>query len=159
MNKFVIKIDSTWKRIFDILLLLLAVWNIFSNAYFTAFGIPNDKVITMIDNFVEVFFYCDMVFNFCQEYLDEETYTIVSDFKLIAKHYIKKTFIIDLLACLPITLFETIYLIFESNEVRLFRMLKLLRLPRLAELLNVEKFKSLINEYYQGQLERRLKEG
>jgi hypothetical protein len=63
------------------------------------------------------------------------------------------------LACLPITLFETIYLIFESNEVRLFRMLKLLRLPRLAELLNVEKFKSLINEYYQGQLERRLKEG
>jgi len=55
-----------------------------------------------LDNFVETLFLMDMVFCFCQEYLDEETYTVQSDIKTIAKHYLKRSFIFDLLAWLPI---------------------------------------------------------
>ena len=41
---------------------------------------------------------------------------------------------------------------FKLEEVYLFRLLKLLRIPRLFELLDVEKFKVVINFYYQNKL-------
>jgi hypothetical protein len=38
---------------------------------------------------------------FCQEYMDEETYNVVSNFKQIAKHYAKSVFIFDFIAWMP----------------------------------------------------------
>lgn len=74
----VIKKDSSWKGAFDILMLFVSCYNIFVNAYYSAFGIPNTESFVIIDNFVEGLFICDLVFCFCQEYLDEETYSLVS---------------------------------------------------------------------------------
>ena len=73
-----------------------------------------------------------MIFMFCQEYMDEETYNVVSNFKQIALHYAKSVFIFDFIAWLPISLF-----IQEGDKayqlkLRLLRILRLLRLPRLA---------------------------
>ena len=81
-------------------------------------------------------FLMDIVFTFCQEYLDEETYKVVSDIKLIAINYLKGTFIFDFLAWIP---FEWIFS--DYHHVRLFRLLKLFRVPRLAALINVDNFK------------------
>ena len=50
---------------------------------------------------VEYLFLADMVFMFCQEYMDEETYNVVSNFKQIAKHYAKSVFIFDFIAWMP----------------------------------------------------------
>ena len=103
-----IKKDSTWKGIFDLILLLISCYNIFSNAYYSAFGVPDSLSFKIVDNFVEGLFWCDLCFCFCQEYLDEETYTIVSDIKKIFKHYLMGTFFVDFLACLPIESFPGI---------------------------------------------------
>ena len=70
----------------------------------------------------------DMIFNFLEEYLDEETYTYVSDLKKISLRYLKGKFIYDLLAWLP---FDLMIVLFNGKK-RLFRVLKMLRLPRLA---------------------------
>ena len=51
---------------------------------------------------IEGLFLIDLIFCFFQEYKDEETYTIISDVKKIAKHYLKGSFIFDLLAIIPI---------------------------------------------------------
>ena len=51
---------------------------------------------------IEGLFLFDLIFCFFQEYKDEETYTIVSDVKKIAKHYARGSFIFDLLAIIPI---------------------------------------------------------
>lgn len=91
----------------------------------------------------------DLFFCFCQEYKDEETYTIVSDIKLIAKHYAKGSFIFDLLANIPFELMLTAGKAGEINDKsRLYRLLKLFRVPRLFELLNVDRIKSTITDYY-----------
>lgn len=37
----VIKKDSNWKGAFDILMLFVSCYNIFVNAYYSAFGIPD----------------------------------------------------------------------------------------------------------------------
>ena len=99
----VIKKESSWKGGFDVVMLFVSCYNIFMNAYYSAFGIPTDPYFNYVDMAVESLFICDLVFCFCQEYLDEETYSVVTNIKQIAKHYLKKTFIVDFVACLPIT--------------------------------------------------------
>jgi hypothetical protein len=101
-----------------------------------------------------VLFAFDLFFCFCQEYKDEETYTIVSDIKLIAKHYAKGSFIFDLLANIPFELLfnrgpkQVVSAAAGSDKSRLYRLLKLFRVPRLFELLNVDRIKTVITDYY-----------
>lgn len=85
--------------------------------------------------------------------MDEETYNIVSSFKKIAKHYLKKSFMFDFIAWFPLSLFMDSTKPLYARDRRLFRLLRLLRLPRLAQLLDVEKCKSILNEYYGKKLE------
>ena len=105
LNKFVIRKDSTWKGVFDIVMMFTSCFNIFGNAYYAAFGVPTTSTEIILDNFIEVLFLMDMIFCFCQEYMDEETYNIVSSLKQIAKHYAKKSFIFDFIAWFPAQLF------------------------------------------------------
>lgn len=93
-------------------------------------------------------FLFDMIFCFFQEYIDAESFHKVTNFKIIAKRYARKSFVYDLFAWLPIDMF------FKREGVYLFRLLKLLRIPRLFELLDVEKFKQVLNLYYQVKLDQ-----
>ena len=40
LNKLVISKDSTWKGWFDLVMMVAAIFNIFGNAYYSAFGVP-----------------------------------------------------------------------------------------------------------------------
>lgn len=112
-----------------------------------------------MDSAVESIFWLDMIFSFFEEYLDEETFLIVTDFKSISRHYLRSVFIFDFTACFPVEyLFSSRWhtgrqvSLAGSNKLRLLRVLKLLRIPRLTQLLNVEKFKELLNTYYGNRL-------
>jgi len=140
-DKFVISLDSTWKTSFDIIMLIASCYNTFSQAYYAAFGNPTNTYQVILDYFIEILFFLDFIFCFCQEYKDEETYTVVSDIKKIAKHYLKGSCIFDLLANIPFELFFKIKKNSRDDEKRLLRLFKLLRLPRLFALLNVDRIK------------------
>lgn len=98
----------------------------------------------------------DFIFCFCQEYNDEETYCLISDIKQIAVHYLKGSCFFDLLAIIPFSFFivgkNTGTNDPKKSKVRLFRLIKLLRVPRLFELLNVDRFKKYIKDYYNNRL-------
>jgi hypothetical protein len=64
LDKFVIKKDCTWKGIFDIMLMSVSIYNIFGNAYYSAFGEPEDTWFWVIDLLVETMFLFDMLFCF-----------------------------------------------------------------------------------------------
>lgn len=153
LDKFVIKKDSTWKGLFDIFLMFISVYNIFGNAFYSAFGEPTSTLFLFIDLTVELMFFFDMIFCFFQEYKDEETYNIVSSFRQIATHYFKRSFIFDYIAWFPFDLFLDQTSPFWAFYSRILRLLKLFRLPRLTQLLDVEKCKSLLNEYYGKRLQ------
>jgi hypothetical protein len=148
LNLLVIKKDSTCKGIFDFIMLFVACQNIFANAYHSAFGIPTSTMFLIADTVIEGLFMFDILLNFCEEYLDEETFVYVSDFLSIAQHYLKRTFVVDFLACLPITVFLSVVdsdsESLTQDQVRLFRLIKLLRLPRLLTLFNLQKFQTLL---------------
>jgi len=100
-DNLVIKLDSTWKGIFDIILLFASVMNTFSQAYYAAFGLPTSELEIFLDQSIEFLFWLDFFFCFCQEYIDEQTFMAVSELKLIAKHYMMGSCFFDLLACIP----------------------------------------------------------
>ena len=66
----VIKKESAWKNIFDLVILFLAAYTITVNAYYAAFGTPTDLKQILFDYLIEVFFLFDICFSFCQEYVD-----------------------------------------------------------------------------------------
>lgn len=151
-----IKEDSTWKAYFDLLMLIASVYNVFTQAYYSAFGLPEGFYFNVLDYLIEVLFFLDFCFCFCQEYKDEETYTMVTDIKKIAKHYLKGSCIFDLLANIPFELFFTMgqEKMQESSKKasRMYKMLKFLRIPRLFELLNVDRVKQSITDFYSKRL-------
>jgi len=62
--------------------MLVSIQNIFFNAYYAGFGVPKDYSTSYwFDMAVEYLFLFDMIFMFCTEYMDEETYNVVSNFK------------------------------------------------------------------------------
>ena len=102
LDKLVISKESGWKSLFDLIMMLVSIQNIFFNAFYAGFGVPETYSISyFVDKTFETLFLFDMMFCFCQEYMDEETYNIVSNFKLIAKHYAKSSFIFDFIAWMP----------------------------------------------------------
>ena len=42
MDKLIISLDSDWKSYFDLLMLFASVYNSFTQAYYSAFGEPNE---------------------------------------------------------------------------------------------------------------------
>lgn len=64
-------------------MLLVSVYNIYSNAFFSCFHTEFQGTTNffIIDNGIEGLFFIDMLCCFFQEYLDEETFTEVSEVK------------------------------------------------------------------------------
>jgi hypothetical protein len=137
LSMLIISKDSDWKTVFDIIMLFASVYSTFSQAYYAAFGPPDVvyfemaqqsiTVIKFIDETVELLFYLDFIFCFLQEYKD-----------------VKGSCVFDLLACLPLDRI----LGSQKEDTRLYRLLKLFRVPRLLELLNVDRIKQTINDHY-----------
>ena len=123
-------------------MLVAACYNTFTQAYYAAFGFSESFLNLWLDYTIEFLFTLDFIFCFCQEYKDEETYTIVSDIKKIAKHYLRSSCVFDLLAIIPFELiFNDPTVSDQKDTSRMYRLVKLLRVPRLFELLNVDRFK------------------
>ena len=137
-------------------MILVSSYNVFSQALYAAFGDPVNEIYLFLDLFIELLFSLDFAFCFCQEYNDEETYCLISDVKKIAIHYLKGSCFFDLLAIIPFSTFfvdkNSIKGDPKNNKARLFRLIKLLRVPRLFELLNVDRFKKYIKDYYNNKL-------
>ena len=130
------------------LMLPVSCYNVFGNAYYSAFGSSTDTHIIIIDWIVELLFLIDIFYNFTQEHIDDETYAIVSDITTIAKKYLLGGFIFDFFAWIP---FNSIV---EPN--RLYRLFKLLRIPRTFQLIDVNYMKKILNAVLNRHLNSKL---
>ena len=58
------KIDNSFKDKFDMIMLPVSCYNIFGNAYFSAFGYTTNSYMKIVDWVVETLFLIDIFFNF-----------------------------------------------------------------------------------------------
>jgi len=65
------------------MMLVISVCNIYGNAYLACFQttVAETMWFMIMDNLFEFLYFIDMTCCFCQEYLDEETFTEVTDVK------------------------------------------------------------------------------
>ena len=128
--------DSSWKSIFDVIILVLVGYSCFTTLFYVAFGVPTNWLHVLWDLIVEYMFYLDFFLSFLQEYFDEESQQRIRDLKLIAKQYVEGWFIIDFVSIFPFGVF------FNTGVVtKLFR---LCRLPRLIKLIDPSRFKKVL---------------
>lgn len=123
----VIKPDSYFKIIWDIILLLFIIINIFYIPIYISFEIyPNGIFEWLFDLLPSWIFIAEMVLNFNTAYYDKGL--MHEDRKSIIKHYVKGNFIWDLIVVVP---FLMSYL-----DIPFVRYALLLRLTRLSSLMN-----------------------
>ncbi len=72
-----------------------------SAAYFACFGFVDNTGFLATDIVIECCFLLDIVLNFLIQYKDDE-HKPVRDLKRIAVRYLKKLFIVDFLATIPL---------------------------------------------------------
>jgi len=107
-----------------------------SAAYFACFGFIDKLGFLITDIAIEVCFFFDIVLNFLLQYKDDQ-HKPVRDLKRIAVRYLKKLFIVDFLATIPLRYMN---LLEDENDERLFFLFKLFRLYKLKEVMDTKNF-------------------
>ena len=137
--------NSRGKVRWDLLIMLLAVWNAFQIPINVAFpGSFFDSTYFLILNFfIDIGFLLDIIVNFRTTFLNKKTQEEVSNSYLIAVEYLKTRFTVDLLATIP---FDNIggFFIPEDQTVilQIFGLLKLVRILRLSRIITFLNVKS-----------------
>jgi len=122
-------------------------------AYFACFGFPTSTSYIVVDIIIELCFATDIFLNFFLQYKDEKDLKPVREHKLIALRYLKGFFFVDFLATLPL-----VYIIGKSDPEtqQLVLLLKLLRLPRLKDVVDTKNFQDKVKYLFKRRLKRLL---
>ena len=91
------------------------------------------------DTLIDFFFCADVILNFFTGYIDEKRDMIILKRDKIFKHYLKTTFVLDLLASFPYELVQGIFVLNLTGVLRLWRLTRLMRLLRLQRMFRYSK--------------------
>lgn len=144
LQRLIIPHNSKWKRFYDFVILICVGYSCFSTVYYAAFGEPTDLGLLIFDYMVEVLFGISLILNFFHAYKDPETNKVVTDIKSIAYRYLSGWFLVDFLSIFPF------YLFVNSKYSILIQLLRILRMPKLMELIDVKKTKRVVNSFFEN---------
>lgn len=123
--------DSRFKTLWDLLIIIFAVYNAIFIPYEFWFTIKDNIFLTVVDRTIDALFMTDIVINFRTIYRDSRTDEEIRDSKKIALRYlIYGRFGIDLFASVPLELIIT-----GSSNLRIIALLKMVRLLRLGRII------------------------
>ncbi|XP_068302539.1 potassium channel SKOR-like isoform X2 [Pyrus communis] len=127
----VIHPDNWWYRAWMKFILGWAVYSSFFTPFEFGFFRGLEKKLFILDVVGQIAFLVDIVLQFFLAYRDSHTYRMVYKRKLIALRYLKSSFIIDLLGCMP---WDLIYKACGRREevryllwIRLYRVCKVIK--------------------------------
>jgi|Transcript_28203 hypothetical protein len=81
--------------------MLLAMYNCFAVPFFVAFRPEETFTFIIINTFIDCMFMIDLVLNFFTTYIDRNGDEVLNT-KRIAVNYLKGTFVLDLIASVPL---------------------------------------------------------
>lgn len=149
-DRFIIAPDSRYKQFFNIVIIFLSLISTITAAYFACFGFVKDPIFIALELMMESCFLLDIILNFLLQYKDDEDFKPVKDLKKIAIRYLKRFFIIDFLATVPL---RYMMLSDEPDTLQLFYLLKLLRLPKLQSVMDTKNFQDMIKSVFRRRLQ------
>jgi len=145
-GEFLFRPSSAFKIKWDIIVIILSIWNSIEIPFEFAFpeSFEGATTINAIDKVIDALFVFDILVNFRTMYVDPKTDLMIEDPKKISKNYIQGRFWIDLVASIP---FEVFAVFLENDDgtagnettLKIFGMLKLVRLMRLGRMVSFMK--------------------
>ena len=141
-----------WSAIIQVILIYTAIYVPFKLSF-----IPPTTKLPFWDTFdrlVDVLFVCDLIINFLLAY-ERRDGSIETRPKVISLKYLKSWFAVDFIACIPVDLFEPLFMASSNDNgldvksiSRLSKLPRLYRLIRLIRLFRLFKFsRSLRNVF------------
>lgn len=146
----ILSINDARKTQWDLFVMILATFNVFVIPLDVGFQPESFQsfFFKFLNWVIDIFFLIDILISFRTTYINERTGAEVKEVKLIARHYLRGQFTIDLLATLP---FDTIgAVLFDSDNLtfKFFGALKLVRVLRLSKIItylrSTEEFKAFL---------------
>ncbi|WZN64521.1 potassium voltage-gated channel protein [Chloropicon roscoffensis] len=126
-----ISTESSWKTRWDLVIIVLVLYNSFFIPYNFSFVTEANPTMDMFDYFVDFLFLIDMALSFFTGFYDIRGDEVV-DLKEIRKKYMSRWFWIDMVAIFP---FEVLIIASGKNlNVSVFNLFKAPRLLRLGKL-------------------------
>lgn len=141
--------DSQRKLLWDSLIGLFIFYSVTIIPYRIGFQRMPSSSIAIFDRIVDLFFLIDICVVFNTTYVEPTTELIVTDRKIIALHYLKLWFWIDIFSTIPID--EIVGVVMGGGEelaaLGLIRILRLTKLLKLLRVLKLSKFGKFIDGY------------
>lgn len=139
LPKYILHPENKYYLLFQILLFIVILFNSIEVPYRVGFNAEPNEAWLFFSVLFDIIFIADIVIHFFTAYYRHLDY-LESDYKEIRKHYIRTTFIYDLLSSIPIDLI--FYLLdFDGHmhlkSYRLSKLLRFLKLLRLYKLLRL----------------------
>ena len=123
--------DSKWKMRWDLLVIILAIYNSVMSPYELAYGTISSVYKAIVDWTCNVLFFTDIIFSFWTMVKNPKTEEIVNNWKYSAIRYVfYGRFIIDLAASFPTEILN--YSLGNNPHYKLVGLLKLIRILRLG---------------------------
>ena len=127
--QFIISYKNQVKKWWDILVLVLAVWNAFFMPFDYAFVIPDTVVfVRTFDLLVDVIFCFDIILMFLTTYLSKDGQEISDNFRIASQYTSSLRFYTDFFSLLGINIFAQL-----SKRLKIFGLLKILRVFRIND--------------------------
>ena len=145
-TKCLIRGHSKWKLRWDLIVMILAIYNCFSIPLEVSFqpDIMNSTLFFVVNSVIDTCFFLDLIINFRTTFIHPKTGSEVIVTSDIAMSYLKGRFWIDLLATIP---FDNIgELVFGSGNADLLRSISLLKLVRVLRLNKIISIMKVANE-------------
>lgn len=126
-DRFLLNPEGMFLVVFDPIVLVTIIYSCLTSAYMVCFAASVPQWYRVSDFTCSWIFGSEIVFNCMREYRDN-TGIFVRDHRLIIAKYAKSWFLFDVIASFPYALF------ISKNDVLAFKLLRLIRLPRMIKI-------------------------
>ena len=100
--EFMISFNDTRRVRWDTFVIVLTIYNCFYIPFAISFEPPVFYVIEVIDSFIDLIFYIDIVFNLRTTFMTNEGEEIIDKKKIARRYILESTFFPDVLSILPL---------------------------------------------------------
>lgn len=154
-DKLVLTTDMHLLKLFMIVITVFSVLSTLFAAYFACFGEPATPGIKAFEIVMEVFFALDIIRNFLMQYTEPtEPKKPIRVCSKIASHYVKTSFVYDMVALSATPLIILFTGVWTPDNVSLFFLLRLLRLSKIVIIMDKSAFISVVRHHYKKKLQK-----
>eukprot|EP00948_MAST-09A_sp_MAST-9A-sp1_P000582 g582.t1 len=143
----VIDPHGSFRIVWDIFVGILIVYSVIDVPMKIGFDLSNEGIAFWVNVAIDIIFGIDIILNFLTGYEaeDDKGGTMISDYKMIARHYFSFWFHIDFVSTVPIDLIVQQAILGGSGgeEFRFTKIVRVIRLVRLAKLVRVMKLENI----------------